>query len=144
MAIAQPGAPLLATVCCPSPAKRPKPQLGRLGDAVKVPKRLPASARKLAALNAPTVRAIVDLLGLPTDHNKKTNVAALVQHAKAHGAVELPDGENAIHPKDNPFLMGHPYPSAEAHGPSVVCTADVRASAHLDIGPVAGSKTLIH
>tara|TARA_Y100000389_G_scaffold105054_1_gene101937 strand:+ start:271 stop:684 length:414 start_codon:yes stop_codon:yes gene_type:complete len=127
--------PVLATVCSGPPAKRQKGQARSRDTEITVPQNLPDSARKLAALNAPTVRVVLDLLGLSSDGNKKVNVAALSRHLVEFGAVELPRRADATRVDDNPFLCGHRLPPAETHGPGVLCTADVRASAHLDLAP---------
>jgi len=127
--------PVLAPVCPSPPAKRQKAQARSRDAEIAVPRNLPDSARKLAALNAPTVRAVLDLLGLSSDGNKKANVATLSRHLVEFGAVELPRRDNAARVDDNPFLCGHRLPPAETHGPGVLCAADVRASAHLDLAP---------
>ena len=146
-------APVLAKVChhpnrgvCSGNSepttKRQKTQPGSLGEEINVPDQLPHSLKKLEHLNAPTVRAILESLNLPSDHNKRTNVATLSRHLKRFGSMPLPLRGDAAPTEDNPFLCGHHLPPTDTkRSPTVVCTDDVRASAHVHLDPV---EKLIH
>ena len=92
MKVAQPVAPVRATVCATAPgpdAKRCTAQPRSLGTVIRVPEKLPDSVRKLNALNAPTVRAILAILRLPSNENKRLNTARLARHFREFGAVTL-------------------------------------------------------
>lgn len=133
--------PLPETLCYASPATR---QFHLPVDGIYVPEKLPDTARKIAMLKAPAVRAILDLLGLPSDQIKRVNAATLSRYLKVHGTLEPPHRHNATLVYQNPFLCGNQHPHAEAHGPSVVCADDVKASAHFDLDSAALPKNLMH
>ena len=111
----------VVALCGPSPHKR------SLGTGIEVPEVVPCTTRGLHALKAPTIKAMLDSKGLPSDGNKRTNVAALAtfvrnaRHASAHN--------------NNQFLNStkcDATPSCEY----LLCVDTVRASAHLDLGQV--------
>ena len=113
-------------------------------NGVNVPEPLPNTVRKIAALKAPAMRAIMELLGMPSDRTKKVNVATLSRYLKVHGTLEPPHRNSAVLAYESPLLCDNPYPHAETYGPSVVCADDVKASAHLDLNTAAPLKILIH
>ena len=128
--------PVLATVCSRGPkvrAKKYKTQAGSLGVDIVVPATLPDSVRKLNALNAPTVKAILETLGMHGNNNKRVNTTLLAKHLQTFGAVTLPRVNNEARVESNPFLCGHAHPPVDTYGPVVVRTADVRASAHVGL-----------
>ena len=132
----QPVAPVLATVCLRGPKprnKRYKTQAGSLGVDVVVPATLPDSVRKLNALNAPTVKAILETLGMHGNNNKRVNTTLLAKYLQTFGAVTLPLVNKEARCESNPFLCGHAHPPVDTYGPVVVRTADVRASAHVGL-----------
>jgi len=138
-------APVLAKVChnpnrgvclgdLESTTKRQKTQPGSLGTEINVPDQLPHSLKQLEHLNAPTIRAILERLNLPSDQNKRTNVATLSRHLKEFGTIPLPRRASTVPTDDNPFLCGHCLPPTDTkRGPTVVCTDDVRASVHVQL-----------
>jgi len=145
----QPVAPVLATVCSSGSTprnKRYKTQAGSLGVDVVVPATLPDSVRKLNALNAPTVKAILETLGMHGNNNKRVNTTLLAKHLQTFGAVTLPRVDNEARVESNPFLCGHAHPPVDTHGPVVVRTTDVRASAHVGLKEKwsNSAKTLIN
>lgn len=133
--------PLPVTLCYASPATK---QFHLPVDGIHVPEQMPDTARKIGMLKAPAVRAILDLLGLPSDQIKRVNAATLSRYLKVHGTLEPPHRHNAMLVYQNPFLCGNQHPHAEAHGPSVVCADDVKASAHFDLDSAALPKNLMH
>ena len=98
-----------------------------------MPATLPDSVRKLNALNAPTVKAILETLGMHGNNNKRVNTTLLAKHLQTFGAVTLPRVDNEARVESNPFLCGHAHPPVDTYGPVVVRTADVRASAHVGL-----------
>ena len=137
----QPVAPVLATVCSRGPkprTKRYKTQAGSLGVDVVVPATLPDSVRKLNALNAPTVKAILETLGIHGNNNKRTNTTILAKHLQSFGPVTLARVDNNARVESNPFLSGHGHSHQDTYGPIVLRIADVRASAHVGLreGPI--------
>lgn len=130
-----------ATLCYACPTTK---QFHLPVDGIHVPEQLPDTARKIGMLKAPAVRAILDLLGLPSDQIKKVNTATLSRYLKVHGTLEPPHRHNATLVYQNPFLCGNQHPHAEAHGPSVVCADDVKASAHFGLDLAALPKNLMY
>ena len=123
-------APVLATVCprgAKPRAKKYKTQAGSLGVDIVV--------RKLNALNAPTVKAILETLGIHGNNNKRTNTTILAKHLQSFGPVTLARVDNNARVESNPFLSGYGHTPMDTYGPVVLCIADVRASAHIDLDP---------
>lgn len=84
--------------------------------------------RGLNALNAPTIKAILHINNLPSDGNKKTNVAVLATHIR---------NARDVSPLDNPFLDTNatkPLPEAFPLHDYTLCIDTVRASAHAGLG----------
>ena len=133
--------PFAATLCYACPAAK---QFHLPVNGIHVPEQLPDTARKIGMLKAPAVRAILDLLGLPSDQIKKVNAATLSRYLKVHGTLEPPHRHNAALVYQNPFLCGNQHPHAEAHGPSVVCADDVKASVHFGLDLAALPKNLMY
>ena len=128
--------PVLATVCSRGPkvrAKKYKTQAGSLGVDIVVPATLPDSVRKLNALNAPTVKAILETLGIHGNNNKRINTTILAKHLQSFGPVTLARVDNNARVESNPFLSGHCHAHQDTYGPIVLRIADVRASAHVGL-----------
>ena len=119
-------------------AKKYKTQAGSLGVDIVVPATLPDSVRKLNALNAPTVKAILETLGMHGNNNKRTNTTILAKHLQSFGPVTLARVDNNARVESNPFLSGHGHSPIDTYGPIVLRIADVRASAHVGLreGPI--------
>ena len=127
---------VVATICTPSglldhaeviSAKEPNPRKRSLGTGIEVPAVVPCTTRGLSALNASTIKAMLHSKSLPSDGNKRTNVAALAtyvrnaRHASAHN--------------NNPFLNSSKATcDATLSYDYMLCIDTVRASAHLDLG----------
>tara|TARA_B100000768_G_C11029108_1_gene269326 strand:- start:97 stop:534 length:438 start_codon:yes stop_codon:yes gene_type:complete len=95
---------------------------------VNVPAVVPCTMRGLNALNAATIKAILHNNNLPSDGNKKKNVAALASH------VRNASDASTLH---NPFLEKNAtYPLSDAipFCDDILCIDTVRASAHVGLG----------
>ena len=95
---------------------------------INVPAVVPCTMRGLNALNAATIKAILHNNNLPSDGNKKKNVAVLASHMKnASDAYTL----------YNPFLENNatnPLSDAIPLCDDILCIDAVRASAHVGLG----------
>ena len=111
-----------------SAAKELARQQDSLGTDINMPAVVPCTMSGLNALNAATIKALLRINNLPSDGNKKTNVAILATHIK-----------NARHvsPCDNPFLDNNVTRDLSDAIPlrdDILCIETVRASAHAGLG----------
>ena len=100
----------------------------KLGTDINMPAVVPCTMRGLNALNGPTIKAILHINNLPSDGNKRTNVAALATHIR---------NARDVSPLNNPFLDSNAVNHLSDAIPlcdDILCIDTVRASAHAGLG----------